>query len=107
MIDAKTIARSLPSPINSQLGCYARSLAIATRFGLPEVIIRFGYGLGDDLLCTAVLHELRNRHRGESWMISNHPELFAGLNDANRVLPPDDVYGTFACILHGRQTVEA
>jgi hypothetical protein len=85
---AKIVARrALPNPIYhrareswkraSQLGEYtwsvARSVDIARRFGLPEVIIRFGYGLGDDLLCTAVLRELRKRRRGELWMISNYP----------------------------------
>ena len=77
------------------------SLGIAARFGLPETIIRFGYdlgvhGLGDDLLCTAVLRELRRRRQGELWMMSNHPELFAGSGDADRVLPLDGLYDFFS-----------
>ena len=94
----------LPSPMYSGtraiwLGLW--SLGIAAQFGLPEVIIRFGHGLGihglgDDLLCTAVLRELRRRRKGELWMISNHPELFGCTGDADRVFPIDRVYDFFS-----------
>ena len=45
---------------------------------VPERILYFGYSPGDDLLCTAVLHELRNRGNEDTMMVSNHPDLFAG-----------------------------
>jgi hypothetical protein len=62
------------------------------RFGLefavrckprPALLIYFGFALGDDLLCTAVLRELRRRGRERLLMISDHPELFAGNPDAD------------------------
>ena len=65
---------------------------------MPDIIVHYGHGLGDDLLCTAVLRELRKRNRGIIWMMSKRPELYLGLNDANRVVPPDDLYKRFAKI---------
>jgi hypothetical protein len=51
------------------------------------MLLWFGLSPGDDLLCTAVLRELRNRGYRNLWMVSNFPELFCGVNDASRVLP--------------------
>jgi len=44
--------------------------------GRPEYVIFFGHGLGDDLLCTAVAHELKKRSAGEIVMFSKYPSLF-------------------------------
>ncbi len=54
-----------------------------TRNPRPALLIYFGFALGDDLLCTAVLRELRQRGRNRLLMISDHPELFAGNPDAD------------------------
>jgi Glycosyltransferase family 9 (heptosyltransferase) len=48
----------------------------------PAMLLYFGFALGDDLLCTAVLRELRRRGRDRLLMVSGHPELFAGNPDA-------------------------
>jgi ADP-heptose:LPS heptosyltransferase len=47
--------------------------------------------LGDDLLCTAVLREARQRGVPFA-MFTARPELFAGNSDPSRVLPIDDYY---------------
>jgi hypothetical protein len=47
--------------------------------------------LGDDLLCTAVLREARQRGTPFA-MMTNRPELFAGNPDPARLLPIDDHY---------------
>jgi len=44
--------------------------------GRPEVVIYFGAGIGDDLLCGTVAHELKKRGTGRIVMISRHPSLF-------------------------------
>jgi hypothetical protein len=67
----------------------ARKAVIAGRFGFPEVLLHFGIAPGDDLLCTAVLRELKKRGRDRLWIMSNFPELFAGMNDAAHVIPVD------------------
>src|SRR5277367_5080893 len=59
---------------------------IAARTKLPTLLLFFGLSPGDDLLCTAVLRELRKRHRSNLLMISNHSELFNS-GDATYVWP--------------------
>jgi ADP-heptose:LPS heptosyltransferase len=58
----------------------------------------FGLAPGDDLLCTAVLRELRKRGLSNFWMMSSHPELFEGMSDAARIVPVSDRYRTLAKI---------
>jgi hypothetical protein len=61
--------------------------SLASGFGLPNLLLHFGIAPGDDLLCTAVLRELRTRGRDAIWMVSNYPELFAGNSDPARIVP--------------------
>jgi hypothetical protein len=60
---------------------------LATLSPLPRVLLFFGLSPGDDLLCTAVLHELRERGQGPLLMISNHGGLFDGNADVAYVRP--------------------
>jgi hypothetical protein len=60
---------------------------VGTGFGLPKVLFFFGWSPGDDLLCTAVLRELRKRGQDNLLMISNHPGLFVNNKDATYVRP--------------------
>jgi hypothetical protein len=66
------------------------------RHGAPETLLHFGVAVGDDLLCTTVARELKKRGRGAIWMMSNHPALFEGNPDIERVLPVDPSYERFA-----------
>jgi len=62
------------------------------RWGLPRRALLFGpLSLGDDLLCTAVLREARQRGLPFA-MFTARPELFAGNADPLRLLPIDDNY---------------
>ena len=60
---------------------------LATRSPRPRLLVFFGFAPGDDLLCTAVLRELRQRRRTGLLMVSNHRELFIGNNDPAYVRP--------------------
>jgi hypothetical protein len=60
---------------------------VVAREPLPKVLLYFGFALGDDLLCTAVLRELRKRDRDGLFMVSDHPELFTGNRDLTYVRP--------------------
>src|SRR5258708_3248588 len=60
---------------------------VATRSPRPRVLLYFGFAAGDDLLCTAVLRELRRRDRGGFLMVSDHRELFIGNSDPAYVRP--------------------
>lgn len=64
------------------------------RWGRPPRVLLFGpLSLGDDLLCTAVLREARNRGIPFA-MMTARPELFAGNPDPTRLLPIDGYYAT-------------
>jgi ADP-heptose:LPS heptosyltransferase len=69
------------------LGWYARTLA---RHGRPNTVLFFGEAPGDDLLCTVVLRELRQRGHGGVWMVSRHPSLFLGNTDVDAVIAPHE-----------------
>jgi hypothetical protein len=60
---------------------------ISLNLPVPKTILFFGVALGDDLLCTAVLRELRNSGRDRLLMISNYRELFIGNDDAQYIRP--------------------
>lgn len=62
------------------------------RWGRPSRALLFGpMSLGDDLLCTAVLREARQRGTPFA-MMTARPELFAGNPDPTRLLPIDGYY---------------
>lgn len=61
--------------------------------GRPNRLVLFGsLSLGDDLLCTVLFREWRRRGERGLWMMSRHPQLFAGNPDVDRVLPVDDYH---------------
>jgi hypothetical protein len=64
----------------------------------PDMLIFFGVAPGDDLLCTAVLRELRRRGRENVWIASNYPEIFSGNGDVAEVVPFDSPYRRYATI---------
>jgi hypothetical protein len=72
------------------------AIGMAGLFGLPKFVLTVrDFGLGDHLLCTAVLHELRQRGQDGIWIMSDYPELFAGSDHAERVVPVGDKYENF------------
>ena len=64
--------------------------------GIDELIYFGDRGLGGDLLCTAMLHEMHKRGRTKVDMMSNWPELFENLPYPAKVIPYD--YGAQHCI---------
>lgn len=57
------------------------------RMPRPRILLYFGFAPGDDLLCTAVLRELRKRGQNRSLIVSNHGALFSGNSDHAHVRP--------------------
>jgi Glycosyltransferase family 9 (heptosyltransferase) len=57
----------------------------------PRIVLYFGEALGDNLLCTAVLRELRRRNVRPVWMMTRFPELFAPVADADAIISPPDL----------------
>lgn len=67
------------------------------RNGRPQHLVYFyGKTPGDDLMCTAVLRELRKRGARGVWMMSRFPELFAHNSDVDRVVTHDARYPRLA-----------
>jgi ADP-heptose:LPS heptosyltransferase len=84
----------ISDPLSTATGAanYVRALEAGARLKfageeLPELILAFGIAPGDDLLCTVVFRELRQRNRRPAWFLSGHPELFEGKNDVDKILP--------------------
>lgn len=61
--------------------------ALVARNGWPDAVIYHGHAPGDDMLCTAVLHELRLRGSTRLWVMTNHPSLFANNPDVHAIVP--------------------
>lgn len=86
------IARTgaMPAPAAPRrLGSLRALAGGVVRHGWPRVLVEFGGGIGDQLLCSAVFHELRRRGETRLWMMSNHAPLFAHNPDVDAVLPVD------------------
>ena len=62
----------------------------------PEIMVHFEGGAGDELICTAVAHELRKRGKGPIWVVANNAELFTGSNDVQWVIAPTSHQHVFA-----------
>jgi len=76
---------------------YARlapsALSLLARHGRPELLINaIGAGVGDDLLLTAMYHELRRRNQRSFWVTTRHPQLYLHNDDVSVVIPPLDRY---------------
>lgn len=72
----------------ARLKLYAWGAAMALRWGIPEHSLGFLGGIGDDLLCTAPIHELLQRGAKRIWFFTRHPELYA-FDRRVRLLPGD------------------
>jgi len=75
---------------------------VAWERGRPREMYYFGLAPGDDLLCTAVLRELAARQRKHVWMMSNHPQLFAGNADVAQVVPVDERFHFYTTLRGGK-----
>jgi hypothetical protein len=77
---------------------------VLTAGGLPAIGIFCNGGLGDDLMCTVVAHELKKRGTGKIWLFTTFPELAAGNSDLIAV--PTDFRLRRLCKLLGVPCVE-
>ncbi len=66
---------------------YTDAAELLRRHGLPDHLITFGAGIGDQLLCTAIAHELRARGARRIWLMSDHGALFRHNPDIDLTVP--------------------
>ncbi|MGO9016404.1 MAG: glycosyltransferase family 9 protein [Dissulfurispiraceae bacterium] len=53
-----------------------QALLDVVRHGFPDIMLQFGGGIGDELLLTAVAHEIKKRKQSvKIWQVSHSPEL--------------------------------
>jgi hypothetical protein len=84
----RRMARDLWESLRDWIDVLKFSLGfIMKRSPRPALLLYFGFALGDDLLCTAALRELRRRGKGRLLMVSDHLELFLGNEDPAYVRP--------------------
>lgn len=85
---AVSLARRLWEDLRDWVDTLVFEIGFAARHeARPAMLLYFGFALGDDLLCTTVLRELRRRGRERLLIVSDHPELFAGNQDVDYVRP--------------------
>ncbi len=87
-------AKSAPWAISSLL-----------RFGIPRVLVEYGRGYGDSLLCSAVLHEFRRRGYSHLWTMSSCPEIFDGNPDVAKAVYYDSRWHRLTKLVGGRSFV--
>ena len=57
------------------------------RYGKPQLVFRFGGGLGDQLICTVLFRRLAKENSGKVWMMSHYPKLFENNRDIDIIVP--------------------
>ena len=77
----------MPSPARLASLFWASRFALSNGW-LPEIAISLKGGLGDDIMCGVVAHELKKRGARKIWQLTRFPELFEGNPDV-RVAPLD------------------
>tara|TARA_B100001123_G_C15215381_1_gene989002 strand:+ start:346 stop:1344 length:999 start_codon:yes stop_codon:yes gene_type:complete len=81
--DAQIESTGLRSKITNALW----GISFLLRNGIPKKAYRFGGGLGDHLMTSAVFHEFRRRGFSNLWMMSDNPDLFLNNTDIDKVVP--------------------
>jgi ADP-heptose:LPS heptosyltransferase len=82
----------------------AHAARIILRHGLPDAMLQFGGGIGDELLLTTVAHELKRRDSSlKIWQVSHSAELLRHNQDYAKIFTWDDRYLRYAFLLRGRR----
>jgi hypothetical protein len=71
-----TLPKWVPTPSRIARFLWASNVAIMAG-GLPDIVISFQGGLGDDILCGIVARELRNRGVRRVWQLTNFADLYS------------------------------
>lgn len=67
-----------------------QGLSLLLRRGRPRFVLGCDIGLGDEVMLTAVVREIRARKlAGGIWILARRPEIFAGNPEISLVLPHD------------------
>jgi hypothetical protein len=93
-----------PGKIPQALRIESVSLGVILRYGLPDVMLQFLGGIGDELLLTAVAHELKKRSLDQRiWQVSHSPDLFRYNPDYARVFDWRLIHLRYSNLLNSRR----
>lgn len=86
------ISKAAKPPLD-YLRAMPSAVSLLARHGRPAMMINaVGAGIGDDLLCSAILRELRLRGRDGVWIRSRNASLHRGNGDVSVIVPPLERY---------------
>jgi len=75
--------------IGQKISLAGWGLRTLAQFGWPRALTHFAAGVGDELMLTAVMRELRLRGAPPFWVMSRRPELYRDNPDVAAVVPVD------------------
>ena len=82
----------------------AHALLAVMRHGIPDAILQFGGGIGDELLLTTVAHELKRRDPSmKIWQVSHSTELLRYNPDYTKTFTWNDWYLRYTFLLQSKR----
>lgn len=94
----------LPGKLFKAAGIELRSAFTITRHGLPDRMLQFAGGLGDELYLTAVAHELRKRNPDvKIWQVSHSSSLLDHNPDYHKIFSWDHWYLRYSKLLGSKR----
>lgn len=82
----------------------AHTAQIILRYGLPDAMLQFGGGIGDELLLTTVAHELKKRTPAiKIWQVSHSSDILLHNPDYERIFSWVDWHLRYSRLLNRRR----
>lgn len=95
---------SLPGKIFQFAKIELLSATTILRYGMPDAMLQFAGGLGDELFCTCVAHELRKRNSAiKIWQVSHSSSLLLHNPDYAKIFSWDQWYLRYSRLLNSRR----
>jgi len=92
--------KNFPSKLSHALSIERHAARIILTSGFPDVMLQFLGGIGDELLLTAVAHEMKKRNPGiKIWQVSHSQPLLFNNPDYHRTFSFDDWQLRYAFLL--------
>lgn len=93
-----------PTKIPQAARIELKTFGVILRYGLPDIMLEFLGGIGDELLLTIVAHELKKRNsKLKIWQVSHSVELLYYNPDYTRVFTWDYLPLRFSNLLNSRR----
>lgn len=93
-----------PRKVLNALNIELNTLKIIMRYGMPDTMLQFLGGIGDELLLTTVAHEFKKRKDDiRIWQVSHSPELLKYNDDYSQVFDWQHIHLRFSNLLNSRR----